>query len=99
MYYIDAIELVKLSVKHGVLATHTQTDPSSGVQVSGIVVYIEGSDIPELWEEDYMAHVLMEDPEGEVALIAALRGKGIEFARVEGSSRDNAMKSLLNSEK
>ena len=77
MIYIEAKKLVDLAVQHHVLNT----------QDGGILVYRHaGSDpakSPEGWyleapEDIY--HEIMGDTEGQNALIAALKEKGIDFA-------------------
>lgn len=94
MYYIDARSLIQLAVKHGCLTQHTQVNPQTGEEESGILVYIEGVEKPELWTEEYLAHVLMDDFEGESALIEALAEKSVPFERYEGSPADKALKSI-----
>ena len=75
--YIEAKKLVDLAVQHHVLSTHD----------NGILVYrYAGSDpeqFPESWyleDTEDVYHEIMEDAEGQNALIAALKEKGINFA-------------------
>lgn len=75
--YIEAKKLVDLAVQHHVLSTHD----------NGILVYrYAGSDpeqFPESWyleDPEDVYHEIMEDAEGQNALIAALKEKGIDFA-------------------
>ena len=77
MIYIEAKKLVDLAVQHHVLSTHD----------NGILVYrYAGSDpeqFPESWyleDPEDVYHEIMEDAEGQNALIAALKEKGIDFA-------------------
>lgn len=77
MIYIEAKKLVDLAVQHHVLNT----------QDGGILVYRHaGSDpakSPEGWyleDPEDVYHEIMEDAEGQNALIAALKEKGIDFA-------------------
>ena len=77
MIYIEAKKLVDLAVQHHVLSTHD----------NGILVYrYAGSDpeqFPESWyleDPEDVYHEIMEDAEGQNALIAALKEKGINFA-------------------
>ena len=92
MYYIDALHLTNLAVEHGILKTHTQMDPQTGEEFTGILVFIEGKKEPELWDHDYMVRKLMEDSEGEQVLIESLAEKGVLFERYEGSASDQALK-------
>lgn len=94
MYYIDALNLSRLAVKHGVLRTHTQMDPETGEKITGILVFVEGKEEPELWDEDYMVHELMTDTEGEKTLLAELAKKGVAFRRYEGSPADEALSTV-----
>lgn len=77
MIYIEAKKLVDLAVQHHVLNT----------QDGGILIYrYAGSDLeqfPEGWYLENPEDVyrdIMEDAEGQNALIAALKEKGIDFA-------------------
>lgn len=75
--YIEAKKLVDLAVQHHVLH----------MQDGGIPVYrYAGSDpeqFPEGWyleDPEEVYHEIMENAEGQNALIAALKEKGIDFA-------------------
>jgi len=94
MYYIDARSLIQLAVKHGCLTQHTQVNSQTREEVSGILVYIEGAEQPELWTTEYLTQFLMVDAEGEAALIAALAEKGVLFEKFEGSKADWALDAI-----
>lgn len=94
MYYIDAKKLVQLAIQHGCLTTHTQQDSQTGDEETGILIYREGSELPELWSDEYLVLELMIDSDGEAALIAALAEKGVPFERFEGSKADLALDSI-----
>lgn len=77
MIYIEAKKLVDLAVQHHVLNT----------QDGGILIYrYAGSDLeqfPAGWYQEDPEDVyrdIMEDVEGQNAIIAALKEKGIDFA-------------------
>lgn len=101
MYYIDARNLVHLAEEHGLFTRHTQVNSDTGKEETGFIVYLVGKDEPELWDEEVLIRALMEDAEGESALLAALAERGIEFKRFEGSDSDRVLNTLCvgNSEK
>lgn len=73
MKYIDAKELVELSVKNNILKTHSEH----------ILLYREAKDeFKEGWyatpKEDVI-HIIMNDKIGQDALINALKNEGIIF--------------------
>lgn len=89
--YIEAKKLVDLAVQHHVLSTHD----------NGILVYrYAGSDpeqFPESWyleDPEDIYHEIMGDTEGQNALIAALKEKGIDFA--EEQQQIHQMMGLLD---
>ena len=93
MYYIDALNLTHLAIENNILIKYTQVD-SSGEAVTGVLVFFEGIELPELWTEDYFVYSLMGDKEGELALISALERKGVKFDRYEGSNSGKSSKSV-----
>lgn len=69
MYYIDAINLLKLCVEHGVLRTNETKD----------IIFVLRETGWDRVQTDVLARELMHDEEGQKTLIKALADKGIEF--------------------